>query len=789
MITTGILVLLIFLAATSIFFWLVLRPLPQTSGSVTIPGLANQVEVRRDEWGVAHIKASNTSDLYLAQGYVTAQDRLWQMDFYRRIGAGRLSEVLGSGAIDQDRFLRTLGLRQAALTEVNSLSPDDATILDSYARGVNAFIDTHKDNLPLEFTLLGYKPEPWSSVDTISWGKVMAYNQAINLSYEILRANLVDKFGTDQAHFLMPLSTLENTPFVVPTGVSYNNFADAPVLQQLQTSLNSLFGGGEQSGIGSNNWVVAGAKSVTGKPFLANDVHLGINNPSIWYEIDLQSPDFHVAGVSFPGVPGVIAGHNDRIAWGVTDATGDVEDLYIEKVNPANPNQYEFQGKWEDMQLITEVIKVKDQPSQTITVRQTRHGPLLNDVHSSLKDKSPMALKFVALGNTPLIGAVLKYDRATNWAEFRQALQGFTIAPQNFVYADIEGNIGYQLTGQWPVRAKGDGLLPVPGWTGEYEWTGFIPFNNLPSAYNPAQNFLFTANNQQAPTTDKFYIGQEFNPGWRAQRLNELLSAKDKFSQQDMIAIQNDYFSNFGKTFSAKLGALSSSDPMLQGLIQRLKDWDGRLTADSVPAAIYKVTYQYMLENLFKARLGDLYQSYIQERNFHEILSYNLLKDPANEWWGPGGEDALLLKSLDQAAGYLNDQLGNNPDKWSWGKLHTKSFEQNPVGGAAPFPINAILNLKTVELGGDDTTIAAMAYSYGQPYKLDSGVSYRQVVDLANLDASVIVNSVGQSAQPFNQHYGDNIDDWLSGKYHPFVFSEAKLSQYKTDNLLLKPAA
>ncbi|NWJ48374.1 MAG: penicillin acylase family protein [Chloroflexi bacterium] len=778
-------VVIVIVAVAILFYWLLIRPQPETNTTLKIPGLTAEVKVVRDKAGVPHIYANNLTDLFIAQGYVTAQDRLWQLEFNRRVGSGRLSEVLGSAALDNDKFLRTIGLRRAAEQELPLLAPEARTIIESYSQGINAFIDTHKDNLPIEFTLLGFTPEPWTPLDSVTWGKVMAYDLGGNYTNEILRAALVEKLGEKDAALLLPLNGAEGTPLIVPNGVSYVDMEKSLALVDLNSAA-SIISNGDMSGQGSNNWVVGGTKTTTGKPMLANDPHLGIRNPSVWYEVSLHGAGFNVAGVTFPGVPGVVIGHNDRIAWGVTNVGGDTQDLFMEKINPANANQYEFQSKFEDMSLIKEEIKVKGKATETITVRVTRHGPIMNDVVDSIKNSQyPMALEWVALQKSPLIDAVLKYNRANNWNEFREGLKGFNIAGQNFVFADVDGNIGYQLTGLWPTRAKGDGLLPVPGWNGDYEWTGFVPFEQLPSVYNPPNGFIVTANQRPANMKPGLSIGEEFDPGWRAQRITDLLQAKEKLSLQDLGAIQFDTVTLPGKELAKVAGSLQSNDSKLVEPLKRLREWDGNLTADSSPGALYKVTYQYLLENMFKNKMGDAYERYIGNQAFHVPFVIKLLKDPQNAWWGEGGRDAMLLKSLGQAVDYLNGKFGSNINDWKWGKLHTLSFTETPIGDAAPFPLNAILNLRTLERAGDGNTVNAASYRYVEPYKQSSGASFRELINLASFDDSLITNTIGQSGQPFNSHYGDNIDDWQGGKYHPFLFSSSAVDKNKEAVLTL----
>jgi penicillin G amidase len=523
---------------------------------------------------------------------------------------------------------------------------------------------------------------------------------------------------------------------------------------------------------------------------LANDPHLGIRNPSIWYEIGLQAPGWNVDGVTFPGVPGVVVGHNDRIAWGVTNVGGDTQDLYIEKLNPANPHQYEFQGAWQELQVVPEEIKIKGKPSVTIEVRITRHGPIMNDVSKSMEGSQPMALQWTALKNAPLIGSVLQYNRAKNWNEFRAALRGFSSPAQNFVYADVDGNIGYQIPGLWPLRAKGDGLLPVPGWTGEYEWTGYASFDELPSVYNPPANFVATANNRPVPAnfSQKFSLGEEFDPGWRAARITQLLTAEDKLSIQDLTAIQNDVVSLPGREIGTYLANLSDSDPKTGAAVKRLKNWDGQMTADSVPAALYKVATQFAFEDMFKEKLGTAYNNYLDESRFYLPLLLTLLKDPANEWWGTGGRDALLQESLGQAVDSLNSRFGGNLDDWKWGKLHTLSFSHTPLGPALPFPLTLVLNQKTLERAGDGQTVAAASYDYvDSGFSQTSGQSFRTVMSLANFDDSLIVNTLGQSGQPFSKHWGDNIDDWNGGRYHAFLFSSDEVKSKTEATLTLRP--
>jgi len=517
--------------ATGIGVYAVRRAFPQASGRIALDGLRGTVEVMRDQWGIPHIYAQNDLDLFFAQGFVHAQDRLWQMEFNRRAASGRLSEIFGPVTLDTDRFLRTVGLRRAAEVEAAQLDDETKRVLQAYVDGVNAYIASRRGRLPLEFALLRYVPEPWSPVDAVAFGKLMAWTLSGNWDSEILRAHLLSRFGEAGVARLMPAYP-DEMPVIVPAGADYRPFRSAAALRLAAHAP-------ARNGTGSNNWVIAGSRTTTGAPILANDPHLEAAMPSIWYEMDLSSERFHVAGATFAGAPGVIIGHNERIAWGVTNAGPDVQDLYLERFDPDDPARYEFQGQWERATVVEESIIVKGRRDPVILpVRITRHGPILNGVVDGLD--AFVALRWTALMPGTILGSVLRLDQARNWEEFREALRLWTVPAQNFVYADTDGNIGYQLPGRIPVRAKGNGLLPVPGWTGEYEWVGEIPFDELPSSFNPERGYIITANNRIIPDDYTHFIAAEWDPGFRAQRIETMLTAQPKVSPEVVADMQLD---------------------------------------------------------------------------------------------------------------------------------------------------------------------------------------------------------------------------------------------------------
>ncbi len=528
-------------AAGLVFYVLVRRAWPELDGRLAAPGLQAPVEIVRVEPGVPHIYAKNAHDLFFAQGYVHAQDRLWQMEFNRIVGQGRLASLFGEGALEIDRIMHVLGLAKAAERDWQVLSPDTRAALTAYADGVNAYLSTHRGRLPIEFTVLGVEPQPWKPVDSLTWGKMMALNLSQNHPFEILRAHLIAKLGEPVARRLM--SPYPSTgPVIVPPGA--HGFAGFPTPRAERTRLALLPGLSMISGIGqawgSNGWVVAGSRTASGRPLLANDTHLGLQLPSVWYQIGLHGGGYDEAGFSFPGMPFVEIGHNRRIAWGITNLCGDVQDLYIEKLDDAkHPRRYQYQGQWRDLVLRREEIAVKGKPAVVLEVPETLHGPIINDAISELKGSPPTALRWPAFGGTRLVDALAALNRAEDWKSFHQALEAWETPSVNFVYADMDGHIAYQSTGRIPIRAAGhQGLVPVPGWDGRSEWQGFIPYEEMPKSVDPPSGFIVTANNKVVGDDYPYFIAYDMADPYRAQRITDLLAAGHKFTLAGLRAIQ-----------------------------------------------------------------------------------------------------------------------------------------------------------------------------------------------------------------------------------------------------------
>lgn len=791
--TVGIGLLIIVVVLVGVTAWFVRRPWPQVSGTLAVPGLVSPVEVIRDGWGVPHIYAENEHDLFFAQGYVHAQDRLWQMEFNRRIGSGTLSAALGEATLDTDRFLRTIGLRRAAEKDWARLDDDIRSIMEAYAAGVNAYIETHRGRLPLEFTILGVDPSLWTPLDTLAWGKVMSYDLGGNYELELLRARIIAELGEQAAQQLLP-PYANGAPVIVPPEARTYTWLRGASFGGLD-ALAAILG---DRGLpwGSNNWTVHGSRTATGAPMLADDTHLGLNMPSIWYENGLHGGRFDGVGFSFPGVPLVIIGHNARIAWGVTNLGPDVQDFYIERLNDlAHPTQYEFMGEWQDLQVEQEVIEVKGQSPVILDVLITRHGPIMNDVIGDLAEAEPMALQWTALDGTYLFKAVRNLNLAANWDEFRQALSDWDVPSQNFVYADVDGNIGYQAPGKIPIRAPGhQGLVPVPGWTGQYEWQGFIPFDELPSVLNPATGFIATANNKVVPDDYPYHLAYEWAAPYRAQRITDLLAANDNLTQEEIRDIQAQTYSLPAEAFRPYLLAIEPEGEIQARALALLEAWDLRNEADRPGASVYQVWYWFLLQNTLADELDDqILEDYREYSSLHVPMMLDLMTQPDSPWFDntttPQLEtrDDILRRSLADALIWLGERQGNDPEKWGWGRLHTMTFVHQPLGQSGIALLEQLFNSKPIPARGDNFTVDAASFRFTDPFSVYHGTSQRYIADLGDLDQSRTIHTTGQSGQLFHPHREDFISLWQDVESHPMLFSREAVEVNAEKILTLVP--
>jgi penicillin amidase len=809
---------------------------PRTSGEVKLDGLDSTVDIYRDDYGIPHIYAQTSHDLIFTQGYVHAQDRFWQMDFWRHIGSARLSEMFGESQLDTDIFLRTLGWARVVQQELDAMPADELALLQAYADGVNAYLADHKGAaLSLEYAILklltpDYSPEPWQPLNTLTWGKAMAWSLGEGqLFYEVEHAILSKTLTPEQIADLFPPYPSDH-PLIVPdfsinapsgSAVQHkeiNTLADlslpfqsfAANLAKVERTLGPS--GGD---IGSNSWAIAGSLTTTGKPFLANDMHLAEQMPSIWYEIGLhctpKGPDcpYNVVGFSFAGTPGVIVGHNDKIAWGFTNVDPDILDLYIEKINPDNPNQYEVNGEWVDMSLVNETIQVAGLDPVELTVRYTRHGPVIWDDPESqmttqeswgidLPTNYAISVRWTALEPVNMFKAVFGMDSAQNWDEYRQAVVYFSVPSQNAVYADIDGNIGYYTLGNIPMRKSGhSGLYPVPGWTDDYEWQGYIPFDQLPNAFNPPEGYIATANNAIIDTDYPYSITTIWDSGFRADRIVEMLeSAPGPIDAAYIQQIHGDDYNGSAAYLMPLLTQLNLEDEHQIAVRELLTGWDYQNHMDLVAPAIYNAFWRATMARTYNDELPEDYWPDGGDIWF-EILR-RLVQNPNSGWWddvnttGVETRDDILSLAFSDAVAEVEQILGKDTSRWNWGDLHSVIFHNQSLGTSGVGPIEAIFNRGPYPASGGSSIVNATSWDASETdpvkaYQVTWLPSERMIVDFSNLPASLSQNTTGESGHAFHPHYDDQIDMWRTIQYHPMLWEQAQVESAAKDHLVLTP--
>lgn len=837
----GILIIVLVITLMGLTTYTIRKSFPQENGTIAIRGLEGEVKVLRDEWGIPQVYAASDHDLFLAQGYVTAQDRFWQMDFWRHIGSGRLSEMFGESQLEKDKFLRTMGWKKIAEQEfAETLDAITKANLQAYAEGVNAYLESHQGSaLSLEYAVLkllnrDYHPEPWQPIHSILWGKVMAYDLSTNLGDEIERTILLKSLPQSRVDELFP-GYPQDFPVILPdfkvaareAQQTQKDLEDTnlPIiaLKEITPQLKSIASnvsameevlGATGVGVGSNSWVISGKRTATGKPILADDPHLAVQMPSIWYEIGLHCHStanltnncpYNVTGFSFAGVPGIIVGHNNRIAWGVTNVMSDTMDLYIEKINPQNPNQYEMNGKWVDMQLVKEEIKVASQEPVNQIVRYTQHGPILSDVFSPLQkfDENSsveipknyaVSLRWNALEPSRLIAATQEINRAQNWQDFRAAASKFETAAQNLIYADIDGNIGYQMPGKTPIRKKGDGRYPVPGWNNQYDWQGYIDFEELPYSFNPQQGYIITANNAVVDESYPYIITKDWVRGYRAKRIDEIIAnTKSPLSLADIKLIQADNLDLNARDLIPILKSISFDDSRVENARQLLLNWDFKLKIESPESTIFETFWKKLLALTFNDELPKDYRPDGSDRWYTVVK--NLATQPNNLWWDNRNtselenRDEIFKLAFVETVDELENSLGSNPEKWNWGKLHQINFRNVTLGKSGVFLIEKLFNRGTYQAAGDGETINANRWKANQSsFEVTHIPSFRMILDLAKFDNSQAIHSTGQSGHAFNRHYTDMIEPWRNVEYHSMFWEDEKIDETSESKLLLIPS-
>jgi penicillin amidase len=681
--------------------------LPKIDGQVFLKGLKEEVEIIRDEWGVAHIYANNINDLVFAQGFVHAQDRLFQMELNRKVARGRLSEIIGKKALDSDRIARTMGYERVAKEDWELFGNDEQQIIIDYCNGINAYINSPDFKMPVEFSLLKHQPDPWEPMDVASFSRLLISLLTWGWYDEIIRAKLIEAVGADAAAELDNTYPKDN-PVTLPKGIEFN-------MLDISGKFEAMRGPYMPQISGSNAWTISGTKTKTGKPFLCNDPHLTLKNPNIWYMNHLHCPEMHVSGVTAPSLPMVQIGHNEKIGWGITLSFTDIEDVFVEKFTDENCTSYMHEGKLMETKIIEEKIFIKGEKMPHIEkVYETIHGTLISDVtgHSTMK----LTLCSMAYRAGTSTKGWFLLNKAKNWNDFADAVKHITAPGLNIVYADTDSNIGYYNSGKVPLRDKATASVPQAGWTGEHDWKGFVPFEDMPHVLNPEKGYVITANHKVEPDDFPYFLGDIYMNGYRANRLEKMLLRKDKLEPKDFTEMQMDFHCIPGKLFATHYKTIQTGNPELQRYIDMLLAWDGVLDPERIEGSLYKVGKLMVVRKLFESSIND--KKLIDEllgRGFHAIfgpvnsyLGHNtpiLLKilDSEDSVWlkAAGGKEKLLIDGFKNAIDWLKLNYGTKTNKWKWGDLHAIVF---PHALSAQPPLDKVFDIGPFPIGGDTDT-------------------------------------------------------------------------------------
>lgn len=760
-------------------FW---QPRPQLGGTVRLPGLQKPVQIIRDRWGIPHIFAHTDRDLFFAQGFVHAQDRLWQMEYWRRAAAGRLAEVLGPDALPVDRWMRVLRL-YASAEEAWPYHNDEArSAAVAYAEGVNAFLERYEGQWPPEFRLLRFEPQRWTPVDSVAILRLMALTFSGDFQLELLRERLMALVGEETFQELWPAYPTSN-PLIARPGLE---------------ALGTL-----SAGAGSNAWVVGPGRSANGAPLLANDPHMLLTSPPAWYEIHLHSPTYAVIGASLAGVPGIIIGHNAHVAWGVTNSLADCQDLYVERRHPEHPHLFQHGEEWIPARAYEERIFVRGAARpERLEVIVTHHGPLISPLLPG--ETRDLALRWTLYEPDNAIGTILQLNRATTWEEFRLAVAAFSAAPLNFCYADVEGHIGWTLGGRIPVRANHRGLVPVDGASGDYEWQGFLSADQLPSVFDPPADYVVHANNKPVDDEYPHWLGQDYFPGFRARRIAEAIEERMQHDLDTFAAIQGDTRSIPEYRLARWVATLPDVRPDLRSLQAQLSRWDGHMVADSVEATVAFFTLLRLRHRLIGDKLAQ-WTAAFEGRPF--VLSefvlmtplacqsiawlLQRLEEPQGRWWQEAGRepppspDQVVREVFEEVVDWLTTRgKGSVP---AWGSINRLRLAH--ILGRHPL-LRRIFERGGMPVDGGPFTISA-CFRDIVPDNHEGvviGPAWRFLADLSDWDRCRSSLPGGQCGVPGSVHFDDGLRDWLAGRYHPLLWSRQAIDQAAEAHLELVPA-
>jgi len=763
---------------------------PKYDGELAIKGLSDEITVYTDDRGMPHIYAENEHDLYFATGYVMARERLWFMDFIRRVTMGRLSEVLGEDLVQTDKFLRCLEMTAKSKMVLSNAEPEVITYLQAFADGVNAYMEAAGRKLPPEFRILSYKPEPWKLEDMANIIGYMGWDLASdNLTSDIFYHRLVQKLGIEKASVLIPDWNAVNSVVFPDYKLEESLFKEAREFISSMEKVNAL---GIVPFSGSNNWAVSGKRTETGKPILSNDMHLGLNAPGIWFQMHQVIPGkLNVTGVAVPGQPFIVAGHNERIAWGMTNLMVDDIDLFAEKINPENVNQYFFNGEWKDMCVKTEMINIKGGKKDSIIIRYTHRGPIISG-YQKINDVA-LSMRWSGYDNSDEIRTVSLLNRAKGWEDFQSAITTFKSISQNFVYADIDGNIGLHTGGGIPIR-KGNGVLIRNGETDESDWKGFVPFNQLPFSFNPEKGYVSSANNRTVIEGYPYYISSGFALPYRINRIRQMLEEKEQYTINDFKRMITDQHSNYAELMTPFILKLNDRKSELTEAEVRALDsftgWDFGMHEDMVAPSVFEYFRSSLGKNLLADELDELFGSlYGVARDYY---IYRILTTGPDEWVDnvdtPEKEtwDDIILKSFRECILLMTEKHGGDQSEWEWGKIH-KFTIQHPLGSVKLLAKVFDLNSETFTVGGSNHTVCP--YSYGAGFLVNHGASERHIFNTANWDESYTVIPTGASGVPASEFYLSQAKTYIENRFYKDAFTDSAVKEAAKYTLKLIPEA
>jgi penicillin G amidase len=800
---------IVFTVGGFVFYRLLTSSLPQYDGQIKVPGIFNDVTVYHDSMAVPYIIAHNDEDAVFALGYLHAQERMFQMDLIRRAGEGRLSEIFGPKTVEYDEMFRTVGIERTAEKILNNLSPISKRLLQAYAKGVNLYIRKAKGHYPIEFDVLHYDPEPWKPIHSIIVMRMMAWELNISWWVDIVYSELVQKFGEERASEIIP-DFPSDAPTIIPYAFKKFSHLTSDLMETDKRFRD--FMGWTGTHIGSNNWVVDGKKSATGKPIIANDPHLAYSAPGKWYAAVVKGGNLNVAGVTLPGLPGVVIGKNKDISWVLTNIMEDDADFYYEKFDSTGRN-YLYDGKWIKPEIIKDTIKVKDSTDVPYEITITNHGPIISNIHpysfvygDRSLDTARISMQWLGNFVSDEVLAFYIINTAKNWRDFKVGVNLFSVPGQNFVYADKSGNIGYLFGARLPLREDNYGALVLDGTTGKYNWKGFVPENELPSLFNPPQNFIATANNKTEKDF-KYYISNLWEPSSRIERITELLEYKSKHSVKDFENYQNDFVSPYARELTPYIidafKDVKITDNNLKRTMELLENWNFEMDQYSQTPAIYSVFFKYLMKNIFSNKMGDtLFNEYIFLQSIPLRTVKNLMKTPESFWFDDPrtpeieNRDEIIRKCMSEALTELENKFGKDIAKWQWGNLHYALFK-HPFSGFSSL-IDRYIDIGPFPIGGDGTTLNSTeyrftksipdnpAFSHGE-FENVLGPSMRFVFDFSTPDKFYLILTTGESGNVLSDHYRDMSQMWLHGKYIVIRTDAASIKNNKRI-LIMRPA-